>query len=353
MPKASSKSVHPRSVGPGDPTSEGLVLGIDLGATKVVSGLIAGDGRIVHYGGRQVHANDGPSGVLRSLLQSVEKCRAEAPKFEPRSVGVSVAAQVEPQTGTVIHAPNLGWRDVPLAQLLSEALGGVPVVVLNDARAATLAEWKLGAGQGSRDLFCMILGTGVGGSAVVGGELLEGGTHALGEVGHITVVSGGRKCHCPNSGCLEAYVGGWAIAERAQEAVQADPPAGASLIGRAGSVEEITARTVFEAERSGDALAGRIVRETERYLADGAVSVANAFNPSTFVLGGGLVAGLPRLTSVVEAAIRSRCQPPAAVARVALARFGEHAPLVGAAVAARTTRLGARGPTRTDRARSR
>lgn len=324
------------------PTSRGrstdLVLGIDLGATKVVSALVASDGSIHREGGRHLHANDGPAGVLRSLLESARSCLAQHRGPPPAAVGVAVAAQIEPKSGTVVHAPNLGWRDFPLARHVSEGLGGVPVVALNDARAAALAEWHLGAGRGASDLFCMILGTGVGGSAVVGGHLLEGARHALGEIGHLTVVAGGRKCHCPNSGCLEAYVGGWAIAERAQEAVRADLGAGIALTSRAGSPEQITARTVFEAYRAGDPLAERIVRETEGYLADGAVSIANAFNPELFVLGGGLVAGMPEFASVVEQAIRARCQPSAAGARVALARFGENAPLVGAAEAARTAR---------------
>jgi len=311
-----------------------LVLGIDLGATKVVSALISADGTIVRHSGRHLHANDGPGGVIRTLIASVEACLVGAPM--PHAVGVAVAAQVDPRTGTVIHAPNLGWRDVPLARRVSEELGGAPVVVLNDARAATLAEWRFGAGKGGGDLFCMFLGTGVGGSAVVGGRLLEGGSHALGEVGHLTVVVGGRKCHCPNWGCLEAYVGGWAIAERAQEAVRADPEGGAALVARAGgSARAITAQSVFQLYRGGDALAGRLVRETERFLADGAVSVVNAFNPNLLVLGGGVVAGMPEFVPVIEAAIRARCQPPAAMARVVVAKFGENAPSIGAAEAAR------------------
>lgn len=315
---------------PGD-----LVLGIDLGATKVVSALVARDGTVAHHSGRHLHANDGPGGVIRSLVRSVEACLAATPHRRPAAVGVAVAAQVDPRTGTVVHAPNLGWRDVPLGRRVSEELGGLPVVVLNDARAATLAEWRFGAGRGATDLFCMFLGTGVGGSAVVGGRLLEGGSHALGEVGHMTIVVGGRKCHCPNWGCLEAYVGGWAIAERAQEAVRADYDAGAALVARAGSIGTITAQTVFQVYRSGDVLAGRLVRETERFLADGAVGVVNAFNPSLLVLGGGVVAGMPEFVPIVEATVRARCQPPAAMAAVVVAKFGENAPLIGAAVAAR------------------
>lgn len=312
---------------------DGLILGIDLGATKVVSGLVARDGTIVRHSGRHLHANDGPGGVIRTLARSARACLSGGAD-RPAAIGVAVAAQVDPRTGTVVHAPNLGWRDVPLARRVAEELG-IKVVVVNDARAAALAEWRHGAGLGASEMFFLTLGTGVGGSAVVEGRLLEGGSHALGEVGHITIVVGGRRCHCPNWGCLEAYVGGWAIAERAQEAVRADPTAGMPLIQRAGSVAAITAQTVFQAHRAGDALAGRIVRETERFLADGAVSIVNAFNPSLLILGGGLVAGMPEFVAVVESAIRARCQPPAAGARIVTARLGEDAPLVGAAEVAR------------------
>ncbi|HYB78532.1 MAG TPA: ROK family protein [Thermoplasmata archaeon] len=311
-----------------------LVLGIDLGATKVVSGLVAPDGTIVRHSGRQVHANDGPGGVIRAVARSALACLGDDYPVPPR-IGIAVAAQVDPRTGTVVHAPNLGWRDVALAHRLHDVLNA-PIVVVNDARAAAFAEWKHGAGVGTSDMFLLTLGTGVGGSAVVGGRLLEGGSHACGEIGHITIVVGGRKCHCPNWGCFEAYVGGWAIAERAREAVRSDPTGGAYLLERAGSAELITAQTVFQAYRNGDPLSGRLVRDTERFLADGAVSVVNAFNPSVLVMAGGLVAGMPGFIPVVESAIRARCQPPAAGARVVPAELGEDAALVGAACVART-----------------
>ncbi len=106
-------------------------------------------------------------------------------------------------------------------------------------------------------------------------------------------------------------------------------------MGRAGSVEGITAQTVFHAYRGGDSLARRLVRETERYLTDGAVSVVNAFNPSMLVLSGGLIAGMPEFVPAVEAAVRARCQPPAAGAHVVRAKFAEEAPVIGVAAMAR------------------
>jgi glucokinase len=315
-----------------------LVLAVDLGATKVVSALVSEEGTVVQHGGRHLHGNDGPDAVIEALLR-VARLSMDANPAPPEAVGISVAAQVDPATGYVLHAPNLRWRNVPLGPRVSAALG-LPVHVTNDARAATVAEWRLGAGRGESDLFCLILGTGVGGSAVAGGRLLEGGTSAAGEVGHLTIVSGGRPCHCPNRGCFEAYVGGWGIAEQAQEAVRQLGDRTSILKERAGSIEAITARTVFESARAGDTLSRRLVEQTEQHLADGAVSVVNAFNPRRLILGGGLVAGHPEFVMVAARAVRERCQPPAAAASVVPARFGEEAPLIGAAVRARELERG-------------
>ena len=333
MPSRSTRARSPKSNEPSSARAAGLALGIDLGATKVVSGLVDVHGEVVHHSGRHLHANDGPDGVLSAVLRAARTCLDWTPE-PPIAVGVAVAAQVDPESGIVIHAPNLGWRNVPLGARIAEALG-TPVTVVNDARAATYAEWQFGAGVGSNDLFCLALGTGIGGSAVFGGTLVEGGTHAAGEVGHITIVSGGRRCHCPNAGCFEAYVGGWAIGERARLEVEADPSAGAALVRCAGTIEQITAHTVFQEFRAGDPLSVRLVAETEQYLTDGAVSVVNAFNPTLLVMSGGLVAGMPDWVSAVERAVRYRCQPPAAGVRVVRARFAEDAAMIGAAQLAR------------------
>ncbi len=306
-----------------------LALGIDLGATKVVSALVDPAGHVVYRSDRFRHANDGPARVLEAVVRSARQC-LDSTSDPPRTAGIAVAAQVDPKLGIVVYSPNLRWRDQPLGNPLSEALG-IPVRTVNDARAATFAEWRFGAGIGERNLFCLVVGSGVGGSAVVDGRLLEGGTHSEGEVGHLTLVSGGRSCHCPNTGCFEAYVGGWAIADRAQEAVAAAPEEGAALVRLAGSSDAITAESVFHAADDRDPLAGKLVADTERYLADGAVSVVNAFNPTLLILAGGLAVARPGWVGVVETAVRSRCQPAAASARIVLAALGSDAGAVGAA----------------------
>jgi glucokinase len=328
MPKRRPAGKSPKSERAG--TARAVTLGIDLGATKAVAGAVDAYGRVVATSDRVRHANDGPAGVLRAVVESARQC-LDRTSARPRVVGLSVAAQVNPTTGTVEYAPNLRWRDEPVGPVLEDALG-LPVRIVNDGRAATLAEWRYGAGAGAHDLFCLVLGTGVGGSAVVAGKLVEGATHAAGEVGHLTIVAGGRRCHCPNSGCFEAYVGGWAIADRAREAARS----GAGP--RPDDVEAITAEGVFAAGRRGEPGAVRLIRETEEYLCAGVVSIANAFNPEVLVIAGGLAAGQPGWVSAAATAVRTRCQPPAARARVIAAKFGEDAGMVGAAVWAREYR---------------
>jgi glucokinase len=229
----------------------------------------------------------------------------------------------------------LGWENVPLKTKLEEKLK-LPVVVTNDVRAAAWGEWQFGAGKGVDDLVVLFVGTGVGGSVVSSGRILEGCNNSAGELGHTTLIVEGRKCHCPNKGCLEAYAGGWAIAERAQEAVQDNPAAGENMVSLAGSIEKITASSVTQAYHEGDQLAFQLVRETAQYLAAGLVSIVNAFNPCLLVLGGGVIEGLPELINNVKTDIKKRALKPVAEnLRVVKAALGNKAGIVGAAALAR------------------
>ncbi len=309
----------------------GPYLGIDIGATKVLVGLVTPDGRLLAHSDRVVHSNEGLEEVLARVHEGIGRLGSTAP---PIAAGVAVAAQVDPRDGTVLYAPNLRWRDVPLGPRLSKELG-VPVRVENDVRAAVWGEWVHGAGRGSTEVLGLFIGTGVGGAVISDGRLLHGARFAAGEIGHSTLVAGGRRCHCPNRGCLEAYIGGWAIAERAQEAVADDPVAGGRLVETAGGGTAITAATVATLARAGDPLATRLANETSDYLAAAAVGLVNAFNPERLILGGGLLAHWPELALGVPGALSERCQPPAARAvTVTFAALRHHASVIGAATLA-------------------
>lgn len=180
------------------------------------------------------------------------------------------------------------------------------------------------------------MGTGIGGGIVSDGQVLAGHQGVAGELGHIPIVPFGRSCHCPNQGCWEAYAGGWALADRAQEAVRANPEAGAALRERAGSVEAITGRTVHAACEDGDPLATDLVKATGEYLGVGMSGVVNAFNPARIVLGGGVIEGHPAYVDHVRRFVNERAlQVAADELEIVLSELGERAGVVGAATIAR------------------
>ncbi len=315
-----------------------VTLGVDLGGTKVAVGLVDGDGTILASNVYPTHADAGPDEAIAGIVSCVKTSLGDAARGAA-ALGIGVAGQVDATTGTVHFAPNLNWHEVPLGAELEKRLG-IPAVVTNDVRAATWGEWAHGAGQGVNDLVTLFVGTGVGGGIVSGGKMLVGCTNTAGELGHVTIVTGGRKCTCPNSGCLEAYVGGWAIAQQAREAVTSDSAEGRRLVTMAGGVDEITARSVIQAYREDAPLARRLIDEISRHLAAGIVGFVNAYNPCLFILGGGVLEGLPELASMVEGPVRAHALESAVRGlRIVRAALGNQAGVIGAAAMART-RLG-------------
>jgi glucokinase len=313
--------------------NEFLTLGVDLGGTKVESALINAKGRIQASHRHPTNPEKGAERIIDDVVACVTECLAKGKK-KARALGIGIAAQVSSE-GVVRTSPNLGWENVPLKTKLEEKLK-LPVVVTNDVRAAAWGEWQFGAGKGVDDLVVLFVGTGVGGSVVSSGRVLEGCNNSAGELGHTTLIVEGRKCHYPNKGCLEAYVGGWAIAERAQEAVQDNPAAGENLISLAGSIEKITAFSVTQTYLEGDQLAFQLVRETAQYLSAGLVGIINAFNPCLLVMGGGVIEGLPELIKTVETSVKKKALKPSAENfKVVKAALGNKAGIVGAAALAR------------------
>lgn len=324
------------------PDSDLLTIGVDLGGTKVETALVDSKGHIVAKKRRPTNPSQGSDAVIAEIVACVDECLGDA-SDRAEALGIGVAGQVDSRSGTVRFAPNLEWRDVPLKTKLEKVLG-LPVVVTNDVRAATYGEWKHGAGKGAENLVCIFVGTGVGGGVINGGRMLEGCTNTAGELGHMTIVAGGRECRCRNRGCLEAYVGGWAIAQRAQEAARKQPRKGEKLLTLAGMIEQITAAHVGEAYSDGDALAHDLVDETARYLAAGLVAIVNTLNPCLIILGGGVVEGMPTLMERAEKIAKSRALE-AALERVRFvkAALGGDAGSIGSAALVRDQIL-ASGP---------
>jgi glucokinase len=307
-------------------------LGIDIGATKIKVALVDANGYVFRVHQQLTQLDRSPEKIIEDIFLGIDECQGSG-KREALAVGVGVAGQVD-QEGIIRGAPNLKWQDVNLKAKLEEELG-IPTIVVNDVRAAVWGEWRYGSGRSLSDMAMLFVGTGIGGGVVSDGKLLVGCSNTGGELGHMTIVAGGRKCHCPNLGCIEAYASGWAIAERAQEVVRSNPAAGYRLISLAGNIENITASIVSQVYDEDDPLAIRLVEETGYYLGAGAVSIVNAFNPCLLSLGGGVIEGLPVLVKIVEKVVKkSALKTACSDLKISKAILGENTVTIGAAALA-------------------
>ena len=313
------------------PAGKRWAIGIDLGGTKTIVARVDGGGKIGRMLRIPTNAAKGAAAVKQGLIEAIREILKGSGR-PPAGIGVGIAGQVDPESGAVKFAPNLGWQDEPFGEDLKKALG-LPVGVTNDVRAATWGEWLYGAGKGCQDLLCLFVGTGIGGGVVSGGKVLTGCSNTAGELGHITIDLHGPPCHCGNRGCMEALAGGWAIALQAREKVASDPKAGAAILKRAdGRADQITAKTVAAAAKAGDPLALALLDQVALALAAGSASLINAFNPCRIIFGGGVVEGYPRLIGKVARGLKGRALPPAlASLRVVRSALGGHAGVAGSA----------------------
>jgi glucokinase len=304
-----------------------LALGLDIGGTKLAAGLVTADGEVRAFATVPTPVTEGPAQVVRRLCALASDVLADAGRV--RGIGIGCCGPVNAHTGVVHSPPNLtGWLDVPLADMVGAALG-MPVWVENDATAATVGEWRFGAGRSATDMVYLTISTGVGGGIVAGGTVLRGSSGNGGEPGHVVVVPDGRRCNCGSAGCLEAYVSGTAIANRARERLAAGEPS--SLAG----VPVLSAEVVAVAAGAGDRLAREVWRETTDLLGSAVVGFVNLFEPQFVVLGGGVTRTGEQLLGPVRARVRALAMGPAArMVGIRLATLGERVGVVGAAAVA-------------------
>ncbi|HUG02282.1 MAG TPA: ROK family protein [Longimicrobiales bacterium] len=286
------------------------IVGVDIGGTNVVVGALPEDGSDL-VGAQKIatEAGRGPKHVVDRIVALIgETIRAVEARGVPRAavagVGIGAPGPLDRASGTVIETPNLGWRNFPLRDLISNAVD-LPATLDNDANCATYGEWWLGAGRDVETLVGLTLGTGIGGGIVFGGELYHGVNDAAGEFGHTTIDSTGRKCKCGNYGCLEAYASGPAIALRALEGLESGAESILpDLVG--GRLDTITAAVVYEGVVLGDAFAEEVMKETAKFLGAGIANIINSLNPAMVVVAGGVTRAGEHLFRPLRAEVRRR-----------------------------------------------
>jgi glucokinase len=296
------------------------VLGLDIGGTKLAAGVVDADGTVRGFTAVPTERERGSDDVLTRLFELGRLAVADSGAEEIIGIGIGCGGPLDVERGVLIAPLHLpGWIDVPVVELAERAFGR-PAVLDNDATAAAAAEHRFGAGRGTQNLVYLTLSTGVGGGVVLDGHVFRGATGNGGELGHVTVDWRGRECRgCGRRGCLEAYVSGTSIAERAAEA----------------GLHGATAADVADAARVGDPAAAKVWRETCEALACGVTSIANLFEPEVVVIGGGVSRQGDHLLAPVREVVEAQViGPPGRVVRVLEAALGDHVGVAGAAAVA-------------------
>ncbi|MFC4505910.1 MULTISPECIES: ROK family protein [Streptomyces] len=269
------------------------VIALDVGGTGMKAALVGADGTLLHQDRRPTGRERGPDAVVAGILDFAAELRAYGVQYlggPAAAAGVAVPGIVDDAAGVAVYAANLGWRDVPLRDLLTAALG-VPVALGHDVRTGGLAEGRVGAGRGADRFLFVALGTGIAGAIGVDGRVEAGAHGSAGEIGHVVVRPGGALCPCGQRGCLERFASAAAVSA-AWAAACGDPEADAADCAKAVT--------------SGDPNAVRVWQEAVDALADGLVTALTLLDPRVLVIGGGLAEAGETLFAPLRDAVRSR-----------------------------------------------
>ena len=322
-------------------SSDDLVLGIDIGGSKILTAVFDSQGEILSSDESTTHAIKGSEAVIQSILDSAHRAleQAKVAVSELTAIGIGAPGISNPETGILFTSPNLpGWHNIPLKDILQERLGK-KTFLINDANAAALGEFYFGAARGTRNFIYITLSTGIGGGIIIDGNIYSGAIGAAGEVGHMTIDDEGPICKCGNRGCWETLASGTALAREAKLRIKEGVRT--SILEYAdGDVEKVTAQVIHSAAEQGDNLAKELIARTGYYVGVGLANLINIFNPELIIIGGGLsnigdMLLQPALKTAGERAYKETFQ----AVRFASAELGRNSGVIGAAVfALRETR---------------
>ena len=270
-------------------SSDQLVLGVDLGGTKILTAVVDSEGLIISRDHSVTPAEKGKDAVINAIYQSFDRVLSHAHMDISEIVGIGIGAPgpSNPDTGILFSSPNLmGWQDVPIKEIIETKLGK-KTFLINDANAAALGEFFFGAAKGARHFIYITLSTGIGGGIVIDGKIYTGAIGTAGEIGHMTIDVEGPLCNCGNRGCWEAMASGTALAREARYRI--NEGARTSILDYSDdSINNITAEVVHKAAQKGDALAEELIARVGYYVGVGLANLLNLFNPEVVAIGGGL-----------------------------------------------------------------
>lgn len=263
-------------------------LGIDLGGTNIVAGVVDDNYKIIATA--QVKTDcPRPAEKIVADMAAVAKKAVENAGLELKEIdamGVGTPGAIDPERGIVCYSNNLGFNNLPMAAMLKEKLG-VDFYIENDANAAAYGEYIAGAGKGTDNFIAITLGTGVGGGVIVNGKIYSGSNYAGAELGHVVINLDGEICTCGRQGCWEAYASATALIRQTKQAMIRYP---SSVMWELceGDINNVSGRTAFDGMRRGDDTAKRVVDRYTEYVAIGISNTINIFQPDILCVGGGI-----------------------------------------------------------------
>lgn len=311
-------------------------VGVELCAGSARAALVSAGGEVVVRRESAFDAED-PAGQIASLVAALR----DASPVRVAALGVGVPGLVSPETGRVVISSDLPslMRGDLRAEL--QKATGLPVTLDNDANAGAVGEYAAGAGRGSRDMFYVTIGTGIGGAIIIGGKLWRGASGFAGEFGHITIDPEGVVCACGNIGCLETVASAPNIIRRTHERLMRDST---SSLSRLGLNKNFTAADIAHEASRGDDFAALMIERTGRYIGTAIATVINLLNTERIVLGGGVMDARELiLDPIIREAQRRSFQPNFESTRIVAATLGPDAVPIGAALLAREAITNAAG----------
>lgn len=307
-------------------------LGIDLGGTNIVAGVVDENYKIIATAKVKTNSPRPAEEIADDMAKACFKAceNAGISIKDVTACGVGTPGSINPIAGTVVYANNLGFNNVPLAQMLRESTG-VDFYIENDANAAAYGEFLAGSGRGVKSCVAVTLGTGVGGGIIIDGKLFSGSNYAGGELGHMVINIDGEPCSCGRKGCWEAYASATALIRQTKAAMEKNKDSIMWELAE-GNIENVNGKIPFDAMQKGDSAATQVVKQYEKYLAVGIANIINVFQPEKICIGGGISNQKETLIAPVRELVREETyETMGKPCEILAAELGNDAGIIGAA----------------------
>ncbi|MBE7705990.1 MAG: ROK family protein [Cyanobacteria bacterium SIG30] len=308
-------------------------IGIDLGGTKVLGGIIdKTTGEVLYKVKNKTKKEKGEEKITSIIFETIDELLtvSKFKKEDISSIGIGAAGQVDREKGILISAINLNCKDLNLKDLIEEKFG-IKTYIGNDVEVAALGELNFGAGKNFKDIVCVFVGTGIGSSIIKDGKIHYGASGTAGEIGHMIVDLNGRACACGANGCLEAYASRSAIESRILGAIKKGRKS--IITDFAPKLSSISSKHIKQSLDAHDEVVSQYVNEAVSYLSGGLASVMNFYNPELIILGGGLIQSVDEfyLETIRKAKVKA-LPTPAKNIQFKRAELGDYSGIIGAAL---------------------